>query len=187
MKPRILNSTTVWKGNFLKLKRLELLNSSGRPFYWEVVQRVGTKGIVAVVPFTDDGQVLLIKQYRPPVDSYVVEFPAGLNDRDEPLEEVAKRELLEETGYRAERVEFLIRGPLSSGASSEILTVFTAFSVKPSGPQRLDEVEEIEVIKLPVEGFMKKLLKLQSEDTYIDLKIPGLFELALTRWYGNEH
>ncbi len=182
MKPRIVKSTTLWEGNYLKIKKLQLLNHSGRTYHWEVVQRVGTRGIVAVVPFTEDAHVIVIKQYRPPVDRYVIEFPAGLNDKDESLEEVAQRELLEETGYLAERVEFLIEGPLSSGASAEILTVFTAFDVKLNGSQRLDDVEEIEVLKLPVNNFTDKLLKLQSEDTCIDLKIPGLFELARKRW-----
>ncbi len=181
MKPRIIKTTTLWEGNYLKIKKLELLNHSGRTYHWEVVQRVGTRGIVAVVPFTEDNHVILIKQYRPPVDSFVIEFPAGLNDRNESLKEVAMRELQEETGYKAERLEFLAEGPLSSGASAEILTVFTAFNVKPGGSQHLDDVEDIEVIKLPVDGFTERLLQLQSSDTYLDLKIPGLFELARKR------
>ncbi len=181
MKPRIIESTTLWEGDYLRIKKLDLLNHSGRTFHWEVVQRVGVRGIVAVVPFTYDHHVLVIKQYRPPVDRFVIEFPAGLNDRNEPLEEVARRELKEETGYRAERLEFLARGPLSSGASSEILTVFVALDVKEDGTQQLDEVEDIEVIRLPIDGFTERLLELESEDTFIDLKIPGLFELAKKR------
>lgn len=181
MKPQVLKTTTLWEGRYLKIKQLKLLNHSGHTYDWEVVQRVGTRGIVAVVPFTVDGHVIVIKQYRPPVDSFVIEFPAGLNDRNESLKEVALRELQEETGYIAERVEFLAEGPLSSGASAEILTVFTAFNVRPNGSQHLDDVEDIEVIKLPVDGFIESLLQLQSSDTYLDLKIPGLFELARKR------
>ena len=75
---------------------------------------------------TDDKEVLLIRQFRPPVNGYVIEFPAGLNDKGDTLEEAAKRELLEETGYSAREMIFLTEGPMSSGASGEILTVFLA-------------------------------------------------------------
>ncbi|NOX20219.1 MAG: NUDIX hydrolase [Nitrospirae bacterium] len=178
MKPRVINKELLWKGNYLQVFKYNLVNSNGRPLTWEVVKRVGTRGIVAVVPFTSSGDVILVKQYRPPVQAYVIEFPAGLNDRNETLEEVARRELLEETGYRADRLEPLITGPLSSGASAEILTVFVAPNVQPSGNQQLEDAEQIEVIKLPSEGFMEHILDLQTEDTMLDLKIPGLFELA---------
>ncbi len=178
MKPRLLQKELLWKGNYLQVFKYNLLNSTGRPYTWEVVKRVGTNGIVAVVPFTTTGEVILVKQYRPPVQAYVIEFPAGLNDRNESLEEVARRELLEETGYRADSLELLISGPLSSGASAEILTVFVARDVKLVGKQNLEDAEEIEVLKLPCEGFTEHFLNLQTEDTLLDLKIPGLFEIA---------
>ncbi|MEE9523321.1 MAG: hypothetical protein V3V59_01055, partial [Thermodesulfovibrionales bacterium] len=69
-------------------------------------------------------------------------------------------------------------GPLSSGASTEVLTVFLAIDIVYKGEQRLDSAEEIEVLKLPYEGFNDALMSLAGRDTYIDLKVPGLFELA---------
>ncbi len=181
MKPEVIGTRTLWEGRFLRSILLSYRNSRGDVIPWEAFQRVDVKGIVAVVPFTREGDVILIKQFRPPVNSYVIEFPAGLNDRDEPLEDVARRELREETGYQAERLEVIAEGPLSSGASTEILTVYLAEDVVYRGGQRLDTVEEIEVIRLPSEGFYEGLLSLQDDDTYIDLKIPGLFELARRR------
>ena len=53
------------------------------------------------MPLTDDAEFLLIRQFRPPVNNYVIEFPAGLNDKGDTLKEAAERELLEETGYTA--------------------------------------------------------------------------------------
>ncbi|NOZ24635.1 MAG: NUDIX hydrolase [Nitrospirae bacterium] len=178
MKPEILGTKTLWEGNFLRSILITYRNSRGETIPWEAFQRIGVRGIVAVVPFTAGGEILLIKQFRPPLGRYVVEFPAGLNDKDEPLEEVARRELLEETGYRADKLKAIAEGPLSSGASTEILSVYLAEEVVYTGRQRLDEVEEIEVIRLPVNGFHERLVRLRDDETYIDLKIPGLFELA---------
>ncbi len=181
-RPEVIDARTLWEGRFLRSVLLSYRNSRGEVIPWEAFQRIGVRGIVAVVPFTDQGEAILIKQFRPPVNRYVVEFPAGLNDRDEPLEDVARRELLEETGYRADSMRLIAEGPLSSGASTEILTVYSARDVVDTGRQRLDEVEEIEVIRLPLEGFHEHLAGLEDEETYLDLKIPGLFELALRGW-----
>ena len=178
MKPEIVGKQVAWIGKYLQSVLFRFRNSSGHIISWEAFQRVGCRGIAAIVPFTADGLVILTKQYRPPVNKYVIEFPAGLNDRNETLEEVSKRELLEETGYKADSVQFICEGPLSSGASSEIMTVFLARDVVDTGKQMPDDAEEIEIIRLPVEGFHDALYSLQDKDTFIDLKTPGLFELA---------
>ncbi len=177
-RPEILKRDILWEGRFLRSLLITYRNSRGETVTWEAYQRKGTEGIVAVVPFTEGDEVVLIKQFRPPVGRYVVEFPAGLNDRDEPLEEVARRELLEETGYSADRLFPILTGPLSSGASTELLTVFLAIDAVDTGSQRLDDVEEIEVIRIPVGEFYDRIMDLIDEETYLDLKIPGLFELA---------
>lgn len=176
--PCIINRKTLWEGNFLRSLIIEYRDHRGKIIPWEAFQRVGVKGIVAVVPFTEDNRVVLVKQFRPPVERFIIEFPAGLNDRDEALVTVAQRELLEETGYYSENIVKIAEGPLSSGASTEILTVFLASKCINTQAQRLDDVENIEVITLPLDNFYHSLFTLQKEDTYIDLKIPGLFEIA---------
>jgi len=168
----------LWEGRFLRCLLLRYEDRFGRRYDWEAFQRRGVKGIVAVVPFTPDGNVILIRQFRPPVERYVIEFPAGLNDRGEPLAEVARRELLEETGYLAEELVIMMEGPLSPGSSTEILTVFLARDVKYHCEQRLDEVEDIEVLKIPADGFYERLFEYADGKTWIDLKIPGFFEIA---------
>jgi ADP-ribose pyrophosphatase len=98
---------------------------------WEFVARRGVNGVVLVVPVTDDGEIVLVEQFRPPVGKKVVELPAGLSGddeggKDEPLEMSARRELLEETGYEATAMERLFEGPPSAGVTSEIVTFFLA-------------------------------------------------------------
>jgi ADP-ribose pyrophosphatase len=131
------------------------------------------------VPVTDDKEVLLVRQFRPPVNGYVIEFPAGLmSEREDGLEEAARRELLEETGYAAKDMIYLTEGPLSSGASGEILTAFLAKGLEFKGLGKRDETEDIEVLKIPINELHDKLSVFKSEGNLIDLKIFGLLELA---------
>ncbi len=175
---RIIEKKTVWEGRFLRLALTTYIDSYGTVREWESFERVNCKGIVAVVPVTDNKEVLLTRQFRPPVNGYVIEFPAGLNDRGDTLEEAAKRELLEETGYTAREMIFLTEGPMSSGASGEILTAFLAKGLEFKGIGERDETEDIEVLKVPINELDYKLSVLQSEGNLVDLKIFGLIELA---------
>jgi 8-oxo-dGTP pyrophosphatase MutT (NUDIX family) len=134
--------------------------------------------VVGIVPITDQGEVILIKQFRPPVNGYVIELPAGLCDIGETLEDAAGRELIEETGYAAGRLSFLVKGPMSSGSSSELLTVFVATDLTYVGIGKRDETENIGVFKIPLADLASALLRLQQEDCFIDLKISGLVEMA---------
>jgi 8-oxo-dGTP pyrophosphatase MutT (NUDIX family) len=175
---KILGKKTLWEGEFLRCVITTYIDSSGKVREWESFERVNCKGIVAIVPVTDDKEVLLIRQFRPPVNGYVIEFPAGLSEKEDMLEETARRELLEETGYSAREMIYLTEGPLSSGASGEILTVFLARGVEFRGVGKRDETEEIEVLKIPMNELYQKLSSFRSEGNLIDLKIFGLVELA---------
>lgn len=177
-KYEIVGKEDLHEGRFLRCLKLTYSDSEGVLRQWEAVERVNCEGIVAVVPVTDKGEMILIRQYRPPVDNYVVEFPAGLNDRDERIEEAASRELLEETGYEAKEMIFLAKGPLSSGSSREILTVYLAKGLVFKGIGQRDETEDIEVLKVPTEKVYETLSRLSEEGNFIDLKIFGFIEMA---------
>ncbi|MEW6162445.1 MAG: NUDIX hydrolase [Nitrospirota bacterium] len=177
-KVKILEKRTLWEGKFLRCILTTYIDSSGTVREWESFERVNCKGIVAIVPATDDKEVLLIRQFRPPVNSYVIEFPAGLGEKEDMLEEAARRELLEETGYSARDMIYLAEGPLSSGASGEILTAFLAKGLEFKGLGKRDETEDIEVLKIPINELYDKLSAFRSKGNLIDLKIFGLLELA---------
>lgn len=174
----VIQKETLCEGRFLRFLKLTYRNPEDVLRKWEAVERVNCDGIVAIVPVTDKGEMILIRQYRPPLDNYVVEFPAGLNDRGERLEEAAARELLEETGYEAKELIFLAKGPLSSGSSREILTVYLAKRLAFKGIGQRDETEDIEVLKIHVERIDETLSRLEQEGNLIDLKIYGFVELA---------
>jgi ADP-ribose pyrophosphatase len=175
---KLIERRSVREGKFLRFVLTTYIDSSGSVRKWESFERVNCKGIVAIVAVTDDKEVLLIRQFRPPVNGYVIEFPAGLNDRGDTLEKAAERELLEETGYSAREMIFLAEGPMSSGASGEILTAFLAKGLEFKGIGKRDETEDIEVLKIPINELTHKLDALRLEGNLIDLKIFGLIELA---------
>ena len=180
---KVIGKQPLWTGKFLRTVLINYsahCNSSGAVENrdWESVERVNCGGIVGIVPITDDGDVILIKQFRPPVNGYVIELPAGLCDIGETLEAAAGRELIEETGYAAAAMRFLVKGPMSSGSSSELLTVFVATGLTYVGIGKRDETENIEVFKIPAENLASTLLQMQQEGVFIDLKINGLVEMA---------
>jgi ADP-ribose pyrophosphatase len=176
---KVTGKTTLWEGKFLRAVRIQYSDKAVQR-YWEAVERVCCEGIVAIVPFTDDGKVILVRQFRPPVEGHVIELPAGLCDPSETLEDAARRELIEETGYSAEKLAFLTKGPLSSGLSSEMLSVFAATGLTYVGIGKRDETEDIEVMKLPRERVISELALRRKAGDSIDIKIYGLIELAET-------
>ncbi len=175
---RVVERRIVHEGSFLRLVTARYADKNGFLRDWEYVERINCEGIVALVPITDDHEVILVRQFRPAVDGYVVEFPAGLNDKGGSLEDAARRELREETGYSAGRLTFLAEGPLSSGASGEILTVYLAQDLRYTGPPEPDESEEIEVMRVPLPAVFEFLSAMQSEGNLVDVKIFGFLALA---------
>ena len=183
---QMINRKTVWEGNFIRALLLEYRDAKGEVRGWEAVERVNCNGIVVIIPVTGEGDLLLIRQFRPVLDSYVIEFPAGLNDKGETLVEAARRELIEETGYTSESFELIAEGPVSSGLSTEVLTVFLARDAvlaPPSLRERfpIEETEAIEVIWTPLTSAYETIAEYRGKGDAVDLKIYGFIELALKK------
>lgn len=180
---KILKREQLWEGRFLRTVRIHYETRCGESLapevrLWESVERINCDGIVGIIPFTADGEVILIRQYRPPVDRHVVELPAGLIEIGENPETAVQRELREETGYQAGKIVYVTKGPMSSGASSEILNVFVATELSYVGIADRDETENIEVLVVPLGELNKALLKQEDRGDYIDLKVVGLIMLG---------
>ena len=183
---QMVNRKTVWEGNFIRALLLEYRDAKGEVRGWEAVERVNCNGIVVIIPVTVEGDLLLIRQFRPVLDSYVIEFPAGLNDKGETLVEAARRELIEETGYTSESFELIAEGPVSSGLSTEVLTVFLARDAVPAPPSLrerfpIEETEAIEVIWTPLTSAYETIAEYRGKGDAVDLKIYGFIELALKK------
>jgi ADP-ribose pyrophosphatase len=133
------------EGRFLELVR------DGR---WEFVRRKNISGIVVIVAVTDARELVLVEQERPAVGARVIELPAGLagDEGEETLDEAARRELLEETGYLAARWERLCDATPSPGLCAEVVTFYRAAGLKQGGPGGGDETERIVVHRMPIAG-----------------------------------
>ncbi|MCL4455808.1 MAG: NUDIX hydrolase [Nitrospirae bacterium] len=182
----IIDKKIVWEGRFLRTLLITYKDRSGSIRNWEAVERVNCDGIVVVVPVTEHKEFLLIRQFRPVLNGFVVEFPAGLNDKGESLIDAARRELIEETEYTADEFVHLTDGPVSSGMSTEILSVFLALNSYPASDavkeqHPADESESIEVIKTPLDKIYETLHARTKDGDHIDMKVYGLIELAKKR------
>ena len=148
---------------------------------WEYSERVGASGIVAMVPVTDAGEIVLVEQYRVPTKAFVIEIPAGLvgdkaGHEDEGLELAAARELEEETGYKAGAMRRLLEGPSAAGSSNSVITFFLATQLVKVGPGGGDEHEDITVHVVPIAGAMAWLEAQVKLGKVIDPKIfAGLY------------
>jgi|WetSurMetagenome_2_1015567.scaffolds.fasta_scaffold00164_12 ADP-ribose pyrophosphatase len=179
----MIGKTTVWEGRFIRTVLLEYKDNKGGRRKWEAVERVNCNGIVAIIPITVDGNILLIRQFRPTMNCFVIEFPAGLNDKGEDLLQAAKRELIEETGYMSDNLHLLAEGPISIGLSTEMLTVYVAKEVRPAAEELkkrypIDETEEIELINVPLSSAYKTIEGHRNKGDLVDIKIYGFIELA---------
>jgi 8-oxo-dGTP pyrophosphatase MutT (NUDIX family) len=145
---------------------------------WEALERVGIGGIVVMVAVTPSGNVVLEKQFRPPLGRDVIELPAGLVEPGETMDVAAKRELIEETGWEAGKIAFLAEGPISTGASTETLRAYLCTDLVQVGKNGGDDNEIIEVIDVPIGSIQEFLSTAQTQGTLVDLKVFGLVELA---------
>jgi ADP-ribose pyrophosphatase len=135
---------TLHKGRFLELACIG---------NWEFARRPGTTNPVGILAVTPENKILLISQFRIPVQKVVIEIPAGLIGdcaTDENWETAARRELEEETGYTAEHFEKLTQGPTSAGLTSECSLLVRAIGVKKKGDQHLDGDEQITVHEIAI-------------------------------------
>ena len=120
--PRLVRRTTIYRGRVIRLIR-EVLEARGRRLIRETIQHPGA---VVVVPLVDPARIVFVRQYRRAVGKVLLELPAGTLEPGERREACARRELAEETGWRARRLRRIGQFYAAPGFISEQLTVFLA-------------------------------------------------------------
>jgi ADP-ribose pyrophosphatase len=165
--------TVVWQGNFVTAK------VCGK---WEYVSRA--RGIrAAVILAVDDGHVILVEQYRVPLGRACIELPAGLiGDGDDPgeaAELAAARELVEETGYRAARMDTVGEFYSSPGMVTESFTLLQAQGLTKVGPGGGTPGEDITVHRVPLAGLEAFIAERRALGDAIDVKILMLLGPAI--------
>lgn len=146
-----LNRELIHKGTVVSMYKDTVQFENGNTEKWDFLEH---KGAAAVVPVTDDGKILLVKQYRNALDRFTIEVPAGGRDgADEPFIECAARELEEETGYASEDLEFLISVDTTVAFCNERIDIFVARNLKKTA-QHLDENEFVDVQAYSVDELL---------------------------------
>ena len=157
------------RGRFLELCR------NGR---WEYVRRVGSLGAAFVLAVTDANEMILVEQFRVPIQRRCIELVAGIvgdqvASSEEAPAKTALRELEEEAGFRAERVELLFEGPTSPGLAAEHMHLFRAIGITRvgKGGGLAAEHEDITVHVVPLADVHAFLAQRQSEGVLIDSRV----------------
>jgi ADP-ribose pyrophosphatase len=151
---RRVTRTSIYQGRVIQLVR-EVLEVNGHRFARETILHPGA---VVVVPVLPGRRVVLVRQYRRAVDRFLLELPAGTLERGERRDLCAKRELLEETGWRAGAVRRLARFYAAPGFLSEEMTVFLATGLTRAAANP----EPDEMVRPVIMPFRQALAKARS-------------------------
>ncbi len=157
---------TLYEGQWLRLVRIG---------HWESCERTHAQGMaVIVIAVTPADEVLFVEQFRVPLGARTIEMPAGLvgdDHAEDTLVDAARRELIEETGWSAGRVDVLLTGPTSSGMSNERIAFVRARELVRVGEGGGVDDENIIVHAVPRAQAPAWLMRKRAEGFELDLKL----------------
>ena len=158
-----LRRELAYEGTILKVYK-DYVDANGVHAVWDYIHH---DGAAAVLPVTDEGKILMVRQYRNALDRFTLEIPAGkVDSADEPRRICAFRELEEETGFRVDKpedLEFLIRIDTTVAFLDEEIDIFVARNLKKSA-QHLDEDEVINVEAWDPKDLLELIYKGEIRD-----------------------
>ncbi len=177
MKEKTLNSKLIYKGKILNLRLDKVVLPNGKEAKREIIEHSGS---VAILPLICEDKFLLVQQYRKPIEKVLLEIPAGRIEKGENLKECAKRELEEETGYKASDFKKLASVYLAPGYSSEIIHIFLARNLKKS-KSNPDEDEFIKTVILNKKEAFNKIISGEINDSKTIIGILLYFQNKLKK------
>lgn len=157
---RIISEEQAWKGKFLDVRSAQVELPNGRVTGRDLVRHPGASAVVAL---TETGKIVLVRQYRTAIDRVTVEIPAGKLDPGEDPLECAKRELLEETGFAASRIQYLTTIATTPGFCDEVIHIYMATGLTFSGANP-DDDEFVNVDLVPLTELIDAVLDGKIED-----------------------
>jgi len=157
----VVESELIYKGSIISLYVDKIKSPDGRIMEREVVKHVDAVGIVAL---NDKDEIVLVSQYRHPLKANLLEIPAGLlADAEEPST-CAVRELKEETGYRAVKVEKLAEFYTSAGFTDERFYLYFSDKIEEGEPEREPGEEDMQVITIPLKKAVEMAFRGEIKD-----------------------
>lgn len=159
---KTMKSEKIYEGKTLNL-RVDTIELPDKKYSKrEIVEHPGAVGIVAI---KEDNTIVLVKQYRKAIERFLLEIPAGKIEVNEEPRETALRELKEETGITANKIEYLLEFYTSPGFSNEKIYLFLATDLE-MGETDFDDGEFIEIEEIALE----KLIKMVDHGEIVDSK-----------------
>ena len=155
-----ISSRHIYSGRIIDVRVDTVRLQNGRESTREIVDHAPS---ICVVPVDADGNVLMVRQYRKPVDQFLLEVPAGGIEAGETPEEATQRELQEEIGHTAGNLIALSAFCLAPGWCSEYMYAFLATDLDPAALDS-DEDEFIEVVRVPLSGALDLIGSGQVQD-----------------------
>ncbi|MFS8541858.1 MAG: NUDIX hydrolase [Tissierellales bacterium] len=157
---KTMKSEKIYEGKIINL-RIDTVELPDKKYSKrEIVEHPGAVGIV---PITDDGCMILVKQYRKSVEKFLLEIPAGKIEINEEPKETGLRELAEETGYKANKMEYLFEFYTSPGFSNEKIYLFLATELE-KGEVKPESDEYIKVEKYKIEELVDMVIRGEIND-----------------------
>lgn len=151
---KTLEEKLIYKGNYLEIYSVKVQLPNGEITFKDIIKHPGA---TAIIPFIDDENVVLVKQFRKAINKVQLEIPAGKMEKGEKPIECASRELEEETGYKASKLTFLGSIATAPGFCDEVIHIFKAEGLI-QGNKGGDDDEFIE-LKIVSLDKMKKMIK----------------------------
>lgn len=167
LKEKVIKDKLIYKGNFLEFRNLEVELPNGKESNRDIIRHPGACGIIALL---DDENIILVEQFRLALNKVLLEIPAGKLDKGEAIEECAKRELREETGYIAGNIEYLGSIATAPGFCDEIIYLYKATNLT-LGSKDEDEDEFTNVKIININEVKEKIKK----GEIIDVKTVSIF------------
>ena len=156
-----LSRNLVYKGSIIDYYRDEMQIPNGNTAMWDFIDHKGAAAVIAVLP---DGKLVMVRQYRNALERETVEIPAGGLDSDEPTDIAAARELREETGYVAGRIEPLLSINTTVAFCNEKIDIYLATELT-KGVQDLDEDEYVDIAAYDLDTLLDMIDRSEIMDS----------------------
>ena len=156
-----LNEKLIYTGNYLTITNVNVELPNGKTTNRDIIKHPGA---CAILPFLDNNTIVLIEQFRKPLNQTLLEIPAGKLNKNEDITLCAKRELQEETGYIAKNIEFLGKIATAPGFCDEIIYLFKATDLT-LGEKHCDDDEFTEINTFSLDEVKALIKKGEIIDT----------------------
>ena len=157
---KTISSEMIYKGRILNLRRDKVHVKDNQTSYREIIEHNGGVALAAITPA---GKMVLVRQYRKAAEKAVLEVPAGKIEIGEEHRVTAERELKEETGYTAGKIEFITSFYSSIGYSTEVIYLYYATELIPGEPD-FDDNEALDILEFELKDLKKMVLSGEIED-----------------------